>query len=314
MPDPLLCVCCQQVEPDNPPVCTRDRLRLAQALWELRDLHQLLPYALPPGRGELVRVGGTRERQLPLRTDVHDLAAAATSTPVLDHDHDQVGAVAVASILDSWAQDWASHLGEALPDPSVDALVSWLSRRLPWALDNHPAIDEFAKEITLTLYDCRSVLSVSRRPEYSPLACPGCGTAALSRNSGDPSWRCAECKAEVEVEREDKAMIVATYYGPALLVVGDDEMMVHADLSVEQETLRTMGSNYERPLGPKSWGGSIDNSLRGPIIEARGKVGVLRLPDGREGKVFVTEMQLLTNRPVEWRVQGEGPAPFGAKE
>jgi len=200
----LLCVCCMQVEPDNPPVCTRDRNRLAQALWELRDLHALLPYALPPGRGELVRVGGTRERQLPLRTEALDLAGRATTAAVLDSDHDQLGAVAVAGILDSWAQDWASYLDEALPDPSVDALVSWLSRRLPWALDHHPAIDEFARELTVTLYTCRSVLAVSRRPEYSPLACPSCGTAALRRNSGDPSWRCGECKTEVEVEHPDE--------------------------------------------------------------------------------------------------------------
>src|SRR5438105_4446242 len=168
MADPLLCVVCHQVEPREGVVCDRDRQRLAQALWELRDLHQLLPYALPPGRGELVRVGGTRERQLPLRTEALDLAGRAATAAVLDDDHDQVGAVAVASILDSWAQDWASYLGEELPAPSVDALVSWLSRRLPWALDHHPAIDEYAKEITLTLYVCRNVLAVSRRPIYSP--------------------------------------------------------------------------------------------------------------------------------------------------
>jgi hypothetical protein len=204
MPDPLLCIVCSQVEPREGVVCDRDRQRLAQALWELRDLHALLPHALPPGRGELVRVGGTRERQLPLRTDVHDLAGRATTTTVLDGDHDQLGAIAVASILDSWAQDWASYLDEQLPDPSVDALVSWLSRRLRWALDNHQAIDEFAREVMVTLYVCRSVLAVSRRPIYSDLACPSCKTAALRRQAGDKAWRCAECKTEVEVEHPDE--------------------------------------------------------------------------------------------------------------
>jgi hypothetical protein len=204
MADPLLCVCCQQVEPREGVVCDRDRQRLAQALWELRDLHALLPYALELGRGDgqpgrVVRT----EAPLPLAADPLDLAGRGTTATISDGDHDQVGAVAVASILDSWAQDWASCLDEALPDPSVDALVSWLSRRLPWALDHHPAIDAFAAELTVELYTCRSVLAVSRRPIYSPLACPSCGTAALRRQSGDEVWRCGECRSEVEVVHPD---------------------------------------------------------------------------------------------------------------
>lgn len=202
MADALLCIVCAQVEPNQPPVCDRDRQRLAQALWELRDLHALLPYALTPGRGEPVRAGTRVEAGLPLREAALDLAGRAPANAwldsVQDYRGDQDGAVPVAAILDSWARDWASlRDDEELPDPTVDALVAWLSRRLPWALDVHPAVDEFAHELTVLLYTVRSVLSVSRRPIYSAEACPSCGTAALRRQSGDTVWRCGECREEV---------------------------------------------------------------------------------------------------------------------
>lgn len=203
---PGSCVVCHQVDPREGMVCDRDRLRLAQALWELRDLHQLLPAALEAGCGAqgLVRVRQV-EAGMPLRADPLDLAGRAPASPaqdaVQDYRGDQQGAIPVAAILDSWAQDWAIlRDGEELPAPNVAELVSWLSVRLPWALDYHPAVDEFARELTVTLYVVRSVLAVSRRPIYSPLACPSCGVAALRRQSGDKVWRCAACKAELEVE------------------------------------------------------------------------------------------------------------------
>jgi hypothetical protein len=209
MADPLLCVVCQQVEPREGVVCDRDRQRLAQGLWELRDLHALLPYALTPGRGE--RLPGRvhhAEAPLPLRDVALDLngrtATYGFRDSVQDYRGDQVGAQPVAAILDSWARDWSAiREDEELPDPTVDALVAWLSRRLPWALDVHPAIDDFARELIVTLYTCRTVIQVSRRPIFSDLACPSCSTAALRRNPGDKAWRCAECKAEVEVVHPD---------------------------------------------------------------------------------------------------------------
>jgi len=304
--DPLLCVVCAQVEPNSPPVCDRDRQRLARALWELRDLHALLPHALEPGRGtrQMVRVQHI-EASMPLAVDPLDLAARTATygfrDSVQDYVGDQVGAVGVAAILDGWARDWSAiRDDEELPDPTVDALVAWLSRRLPWALDVHPAIEEFAAELTVTLYVCRSTLSVSRRPLYSDEACPRCGTAALRRQSGDASWRCAECHDETPVEREDNAVFEGTYYGEAVLVVDEVETTVWAELSREQDA----------DTGRKSWGGTIDNRLRTVTRDLGGSRGVLRLPGG-EGRVFVARQATLrVNCPVEWRVQGDGPAPF----
>jgi ribosomal protein L37AE/L43A len=204
------CVICYQVDPREGVVCDRDRQRLAQALWELRDLHALLPFALVPGQGarqpgRVVQV----EAPLSFRDTALDLTGRTATygfrDSVQDYRGDQHGAQPVAAILDSWARDWSAiREDEELPDPTVDALVSWLSRRLPWALDVHPAIDEFAHELTVTLYVVRSTLSVSMKPLYSDLACPRCGTAALRRQAGDKVWRCAECRTEVEVEHPDE--------------------------------------------------------------------------------------------------------------
>lgn len=304
------CVVCWQVDPDRGYVCERDRQRLARALWQLRDLHALLPHALAPGRGaqQLVRTGRA-EAPLPLRADPLDLAgrppANAGLDAVQDYRGDQVGAIGVAAILDGWARDWSTYRDdEDLPEPTVPALVTWLSMRLDWACTEHPAVDDFARELTVLLYTCRSVLAVSEAPIYSDLACPRCKTAALRRQPGDAVWRCGECREEVEVEREDGAMIVSTYYGEALLVVDGVETQVYADLMVEQE---------DQPYGRKTWRGTIDNRLRTVTEDLGGSRGVLRLPDGREGKVFVAGLVLRVNHPYEWPVQGDGPAPFGER-
>lgn len=211
MADPLLCVVCQQVEPREGVVCDRDRQRIAAALWELRDLHALLPYALTPGRGEPVRAGTRVEAGLPLREAALDLAGRAPANAgldsVQDYRGDQDGAVPVAAVLDGWARDWSSLRGdEELPEPTVVALVSWMSRRLVWALDNHPAIDDFASELTVTLYQVRSVIQVSRRPIYSDEACPACGTAALRRQPGDARWRCGDCREETTVTHPEDCL------------------------------------------------------------------------------------------------------------
>lgn len=242
MSDPLLCIVCSQVEPDNPPVCTRDRLRLAQALWELRDLHALLPFALVPGQGarQPGRVQQV-EAPLPLRDMALDLngrtATYGFRDSVQDYRGDQTGAQPVAAILDSWARDWSAiREDEELPDPTVDALVAWLSRRLPWALDVHPAIDEFARELTVLLYTCRTVLAVSEKPIYSPDACPSCSTAALRRQPGDARWRCRECKEEVEVDHPETCECPRCK--PEEEPVSDARYLMPRDFTPEHEAAR----------------------------------------------------------------------------
>jgi hypothetical protein len=228
------CILCHRLEPKSPPACDPCRNRLAARLWELRDLHALLPAALAPGRGEVVRISGSREAPLPLRVAAVDYAAPARSDSVrdqlvarvrtwfdpdtVDRDgfwfhgwhrellrdedgvpltaaaHDQDGALSVASILDSWVRDWAETLDVQRPVAGVPALVSWLSRHLHWALNNHPAVDEFNQEVTVTLYAVRTLLNVSRKPVYLPDACPQCDVTALRRDPGGGDVVCGNCR------------------------------------------------------------------------------------------------------------------------
>lgn len=114
---------------------------------------------------------------------------------------DQTGHQSVATLLWSWTRDWADAREMSYPTPTVDSLVSWLSRQLPWAFANHPAIDEFDDEIRTTLYAVRALLNVSRAPLYLSDACSSCGVAALRREPGVDQWECANCWATVPVRQ-----------------------------------------------------------------------------------------------------------------
>jgi hypothetical protein len=225
-------------DPFFPPVCDLCRSRLAARLWELRDLASLLPAALSPGRNEPQRVSGSKEVPLPLVVAALDRAGPArpdgvrdqlvpvvrawrdvdqvdgdghwfggwhrevvrdeAGTPLLTAAHDQDGAPSVAAVLDSWARDWSETFDLPLPPATVPALVSWLSRHLAYALAHHPAIEEFATEVTSTLYAVRALLNVSRAPIHLADACPACGVTALKRFPGEPETECGNCHEVTE--------------------------------------------------------------------------------------------------------------------
>lgn len=100
-------------------------------------------------------VSGSREAPLPVRVDTIDLTLPANVSPLRPDRRgviwidDQTGRVSAATILDTWARDWADGrgLGEYLPAATVPALAAWLANRTDWAGEHHPAIDEYAKEI-----------------------------------------------------------------------------------------------------------------------------------------------------------------------
>jgi len=81
-------------------------------------------------------------RQRQIRVD-------AKGKPIMRPSDSQVGAVSVASVLDSWARDWADvrDMGETLPAPTVVELAKWLGHRTDWACDHHAAVDDYADEI-----------------------------------------------------------------------------------------------------------------------------------------------------------------------
>lgn len=134
----ILCICCPVLRPAGrprlptaPQVCDGCRERLAGDL-------RALPDAFASVELEAIRAGGERhasgfESRPPLNLTALSLLGPGTDTPL--------------ARLDSWVQDWAGIRAETLPVPVVTTVCLWLSTRLPWACDSHPAVDEFAVDL-----------------------------------------------------------------------------------------------------------------------------------------------------------------------
>jgi hypothetical protein len=192
----VICVCCQHPDRDveTGQVCPGCAHRIACDLRDIADLY--VQVSVYPGSGATgPRVSGSREAPLPLRVDALDLTMPARGGTVHDLHGDQIGHVAVASVLDQWVEDWREHRGkgERRPEPpTVVILAAWLGLRLGDACDDHPAIDEFAADVRRL---CRVLRMVTGdgpvRPERLPAPCPGCDLLALTRDHA--GVRCRAC-------------------------------------------------------------------------------------------------------------------------
>lgn len=152
-----------------------------------------------PSRSKQPSVAGSRERPVPIRVDVVDLTADAREPNPTSQSRrfpdDQVGHLAVATVLDQRVRDWRHTLfpDQHLPAARVDELTIWLRHRADLACDHHPAITEFAAE----LKQIRGALAAAAgqaepRPEpCEGVACSRCDLLALFRRPGD-TYR-AEC-------------------------------------------------------------------------------------------------------------------------
>jgi hypothetical protein len=101
----------------------------------------------------------------------------------------------VAVVLDSWVRDWIElrAMRETRPQPVVADMRQWLVNRLGWACDHHPAVEEFAGEVTSELFALRAVLNVSRRKIRLKEPCPSCGMVlVLARDPG--GGKVVECQ------------------------------------------------------------------------------------------------------------------------
>jgi hypothetical protein len=192
----MICVYCQHPdrEVETGQVCPGCAHRIACDLRDIADLY--VQVSVYPGSGATgPRVSGSREAPLPLRVDALDLTMPARGGTVHDLHGDQIGHVAVASVLDQWVEDWREHRdrGERRPEPpTVVVLVDWLGKRLGDACDDHPAIGEFAADVRRL---CRVLRMVTgdgpARPERLPAPCPGCDLLALTRDHA--GVRCRAC-------------------------------------------------------------------------------------------------------------------------
>lgn len=155
------CVCCPLYGRDgnegHPPanrcdqgwsVCGYCHGRMAGQLKEIPDLFSALD-ATPGSNPDGGRVSGSKEAPLGVRVAVLDLLLPAGSGTVSDANKDQMGQLPTAVVLDAWVNDWRDYraMGEHRPTSAVPVLSSWLSNRLDWAAQNHPAMDAFAQEI-----------------------------------------------------------------------------------------------------------------------------------------------------------------------
>lgn len=189
----MICVVDQHREVEAGQVCPGCAHRIACDLHDIPDLYARI--SLLPSTGAAgPRVTGSREAPLPLRVDALDLTMPARAGSVHDLHGDQTGHIAVASILDSWVDDWRGQRGkgEGRPEPYVAVLAGWLGVRLAEACADHPAVDEFAADMRRLVRSIRAVIGDAPvRPERLTAPCPGCDLLALVRV--DDSVRCRAC-------------------------------------------------------------------------------------------------------------------------
>jgi len=138
MGDGVLCAVCPIYRPKalpraprTPQVCDGCRDRIGADLAALPAAYAAVDSE--PVRGTSEIRSRAFESRPPLNITALSLLGPGTETPL--------------ALLDFWAQDWARELDQTLPPAAVSTIAPWLSARLPWACDQHPAIDEFATHL-----------------------------------------------------------------------------------------------------------------------------------------------------------------------
>jgi len=189
------CVTCPQLRAGEPRIyeraqcCEGCRSRLRAMLAEVVDLYAGL--TLEKGSTGGAKVSGSRTPPLPLAVATLDLTMPAHLGAVQDGLHDQLGDISAATILDSWATDWQTYRWALLPAPTVPTLVGWLTDRLVWACDEHPAIDDFAAELNGLVRRLRP--PAPRAELKTGVPCRECEKVTLYRWPGSDYIECGSC-------------------------------------------------------------------------------------------------------------------------
>ena len=119
------------------------------------------------------------------------------------------GAGGIVGVLAAWESDWRDQLGWSKLPPrgrievAVEGHVTFLRNNLLWCVDQHPAVDEFAREIAELHSTCRT--EIDGPPDTRPIGyCPTmlddmapCG-ARLFANPYAPVIRCRYCGSSWE--------------------------------------------------------------------------------------------------------------------
>lgn len=182
------CTICRRPTDDRDPIrhqhCA-DRLRTDLA--DIPGLYALMGAVLAPGTaGGGSRVSGTRTAPLPVRLEPLSLRARG----------------GIVTILATWEADWRETRGlteaqRGTAERDLGGIVLWLRAHLPWAIDEHPAIQEFADEIRDVVRQCRAAAGLL--PRMMRIGeCPAlvgeaaCGAALYADPQGH-EIRCREC-------------------------------------------------------------------------------------------------------------------------
>lgn len=187
MTEERICCICQRRPYHHAQACGGCRQRIASHLLEIRELIQILPAALDRQHLDIIDL-------------THPSRGGAGPTTIHDPRKDQTGKIAVAARLDSWAQDWITtlpNIGQHLPPPTIPELVRWLYTRAMTACDQHPAVDEFARELRQMIAEMRTAIDHNLAPVRYQAPCPYCETKTLRRDPG-ADW--IECKGSTKGE------------------------------------------------------------------------------------------------------------------
>lgn len=168
---------------------------LDSRLQRIPVLYAELAVALEPGSSAGARVSGTRTLLLPLRLEPLSLQCRG----------------GIVSILGTWESDWRDRRG-LVADHYTDReqllagrahlahVTEFLRTHLDWAVQHHPAVDEFATEVADIVGACRAALGdvlghmrIGRCP--AQLGTRTCGRVLYADPYAD-SIRCDRCGAE----------------------------------------------------------------------------------------------------------------------
>lgn len=211
-----VCVVCQRRPPEWSLCCAGCTSRMRDQLAALVDEYARLDAT--PGSSTGQRVSGTRTAPLPLRVDVLNLVGPGSAHVHVDrreeHD-DQVGELPPLVWLDQVVRDWRDTRGqgEHLPGTTITQMTAWLDRRLDWAADEHPAIDEFAAELAGQLRTLRGVNRAGEKPDAEFVGyCPAdavdgpCGQPLYA----NPWYAVITCGCGAEWRRDQWEHLAAT--------------------------------------------------------------------------------------------------------
>lgn len=193
-------ICRRATNPERDPIrhnqCAK---RLDRNLSELPALYALMGAVLVPGAvagGGRVS-GNTRTAPLPVRIEPLSLRAAG-------------GIVAAVA---TWEADWRELRGfepaqRGSGERDLAAIVLFLRAHLPWAVEHHPAVDEFGAEVAKVVHECRQAGGLL--PSMTRIgACPAlvgeeqCGAALYA----DPMAEAIRCRCGARWARPQWMML-----------------------------------------------------------------------------------------------------------